>query len=98
MLEKLGMAALASKVVFVAGHRVTTDPLAIPFSMGCNLLCIFSKKYMEEPPELKAAKQQQNMVGTPAPFYSTTPAKERERARKLSLVGEKLCTTGVKLR
>ena len=67
MLEKLGLHELAEKVVFVAGHRVTTDPLAIPFSMGCNLLCIYSKKYIESPPELKAAKQQQNMVCTRLP-------------------------------
>jgi glycerol-3-phosphate O-acyltransferase len=62
MMEKLGMDDLASKIVFVAGHRVTTDPVAIPFSIGCNLLCIFSKKYIEVPPELKASKQQRNMV------------------------------------
>jgi len=61
MLEKLGLNALAEKMVFVAGHRVTTDPLAIPFSMGCNLLCIFSKKYLDSPPELKAAKTQHNV-------------------------------------
>jgi len=61
MLERLGFDALAEKMVFVAGHRVTTDPLAIPFSMGCNLLCIFSKKYLDSPPELKAAKTQRNV-------------------------------------
>jgi len=61
MLERLGLHALAQKLVFVAGHRVTTDPIAIPFSLGCNLLCIYSKKYIEAPPELKAMKQQRNM-------------------------------------
>jgi glycerol-3-phosphate O-acyltransferase len=30
----------------VAGDRVTTDLLAMPFSMGRNLLCIFSKKHV----------------------------------------------------
>ena len=51
---------LAEKLIFVAGARVTTDPLAIPFSMGCNLLCIHSKKHMDTPPELKHTKQMHN--------------------------------------
>ena len=36
----------AESTVFVAGDRVTTDLLAMPFSMGRNLLCIFSKKHV----------------------------------------------------
>lgn len=51
---------LAKQMIFIAGQRVVTDPLAIPFSKGCNLLCIYSKKYIENPPELKAEKQQRN--------------------------------------
>lgn len=50
----------AREMIFVAGHRVTSDPLAIPFSKGCNLLCIFSKKYIESPPEQKEQKQLHN--------------------------------------
>merc|ERR1711871_1588217 len=44
----------------VAGDRVTTDLLAGPFSMGRNLLCIFSKKHIENPPELKSEKSRHN--------------------------------------
>lgn len=51
---------LAEKMIFVAGDRVITDPLAVPFSKGCNLLCIFSKKHIEIPPDMKAAKLQHN--------------------------------------
>jgi glycerol-3-phosphate O-acyltransferase len=51
---------LAEEMIFVAGHRVTTDPLAVPFSLGCNLCCIYSKKYVEKPPELKAEKMIHN--------------------------------------
>lgn len=51
---------LAEEMIFVAGHRVITDPLAIPLSMGRNLLCIFSKKYLENPPEEKEDKLQHN--------------------------------------
>lgn len=47
---------LGERMIFVAGHRVISDPLCIPFSMGCNLLCIFSKKYIETQPELKEEK------------------------------------------
>ena len=40
--------------------RIPEDPLAIPFSMGCNLLCIYSKKYIDIPPERKLHKQLHN--------------------------------------
>ena len=47
---------LATSMMFIAGHRVTTDPLAIPFSRGINLLSIFAKKYIDFPPERKSEK------------------------------------------
>lgn len=46
----------ASNIIFVAGHRVIEDPMAIPFSMGCNLLCIYSKRHILNPPEDKSKK------------------------------------------
>lgn len=51
---------IATQLIYVAGERVTTDPLAVPFSMGCNLLCIYSKRYIDHPPEQRTAKQQHN--------------------------------------
>lgn len=51
---------MAEKMIFVAGERVITDPLAIPFSMGRNLLCIYSKRYIDHPPENKLKKQLHN--------------------------------------
>lgn len=51
---------LAQETISIAGHRVTTDPLAVPFSRGCNLICIYSKKYIENPPEEKAHRLQHN--------------------------------------
>jgi glycerol-3-phosphate O-acyltransferase len=51
---------LAKRIIYVAGERVVTDPLAIPFSMGCDLLCIYSKRYIDHPIELKAKKQMHN--------------------------------------
>jgi len=50
----------AEKAIFVAGDRVTTDLLAQPFSMGRNLLCIYSKKHLDKPPELKSSKTKHN--------------------------------------
>lgn len=50
---------LAESIIYVAGERVVTDPLAIPFSLGTDLLCIYSKRY-ELTPE-KAHHNQSTM-------------------------------------
>jgi glycerol-3-phosphate O-acyltransferase len=51
----------AEEIIFVAGQRVLTDLLAVPFSMGYNLLCIYSKRYMDqENPEERRKKQLHN--------------------------------------
>ena len=62
LLEKNGMPSLAEKIIFIAGHKVTNDPVAIPFSMGRNLLCIHSKKHIKNPPEEIPMKQAQNLA------------------------------------
>jgi len=51
---------IAKNMIFVAGERVTHDPLAVPFSKGRNLLCIYSKRYIDHPLELKLQKQLHN--------------------------------------
>jgi glycerol-3-phosphate O-acyltransferase len=53
-------APLAYDMTFVAGHLVTTDPLAVPLSMGRNLICIYSKRHIDHPPEKRAEKLAQN--------------------------------------
>ena len=53
-------ADFASEVIFVAGDRVISDPMAIPFSLGRNLLCIYSKRHIDTPPEKKIEKQNHN--------------------------------------
>lgn len=40
---------LAGDIIYVAGERVVTDPMAIPFSLGTNILCVYSKRYAQEP-------------------------------------------------
>eukprot|EP00933_Yihiella_yeosuensis_P069146 TRINITY_DN75366_c0_g1_i1.p1 TRINITY_DN75366_c0_g1~~TRINITY_DN75366_c0_g1_i1.p1 ORF type:complete len:471 (-),score=104.06 TRINITY_DN75366_c0_g1_i1:79-1338(-) len=65
LLERDGFEELAEQSIFVAGHKVTTDPLAVPFSMGRNLLTIFSKKYLNtfeaEEKEAKSARNQETV-------------------------------------
>lgn len=51
---------LGENMIFVAGERVLTDPFAVPASMGRNLLCIYSKRYIDHPPEQKMKKQLHN--------------------------------------
>ncbi|WP_220017768.1 1-acyl-sn-glycerol-3-phosphate acyltransferase [Candidatus Rhabdochlamydia oedothoracis] len=59
LLEKK-LPKIAEELIFVAGDRVISDPLAVPLSLGCNLLCIYSKRYIDNPPELKMKKQLHN--------------------------------------
>jgi len=61
MMEKAGYSEEAENMVYVAGHKVTTDTLAIPFSMGRNLICIHSKKHIDADPDTKSAKSRQNL-------------------------------------
>ena len=60
--EKVGYGEKAAELTYVAGHKVTTDPLAVPFSMGRNLICIHSKKHIDSEPEKKPLKQRQNLA------------------------------------
>jgi glycerol-3-phosphate O-acyltransferase len=61
LLEREGLGSFAEKMIYIAGHKVTNDPIAIPFSMGRNLICIHSKKHIKNPPEEFPMKQAQNM-------------------------------------
>eukprot|EP00271_Cylindrocystis_brebissonii_P016841 TRINITY_DN4142_c0_g1_i1.p1 TRINITY_DN4142_c0_g1~~TRINITY_DN4142_c0_g1_i1.p1 ORF type:complete len:478 (+),score=76.40 TRINITY_DN4142_c0_g1_i1:258-1691(+) len=51
---------LATELTYIAGDRVVLDPFCKPFSMGRNLLCVFSKKRMNDVPELTEKKMAQN--------------------------------------
>ncbi|KAK6140961.1 hypothetical protein DH2020_025294 [Rehmannia glutinosa] len=51
---------IAENMICVAGDRVVTDPLCKPFSMGRNLLCVYSKKHMNDDPELLDMKIRAN--------------------------------------
>jgi len=51
---------IASNIVFMAGERVLRDGIVVPFSRGCNLLTVYSKKHIDSEPELKTAKMSHN--------------------------------------
>src|SRR5574338_1158739 len=51
---------LAREMIFVAGHRVVTDQLAVPLSLGRNLICIYSKRHIDQPPEKRSEKLAHN--------------------------------------
>ncbi|MFS7926949.1 putative glycerol-3-phosphate 1-O-acyltransferase [Helianthus anomalus] len=51
---------ISENIIYVAGDRVITDPLCKPFSMGRNLLCVYSKKHMNDVPELADMKRRAN--------------------------------------
>ncbi|BBN15444.1 glycerol-3-phosphate O-acyltransferase [Marchantia polymorpha subsp. ruderalis] len=51
---------LAENLTYIAGDRVVLDPFCKPFSMGRNLLCVYSKKHINDIPELTDMKQRAN--------------------------------------
>ncbi|WP_041468058.1 1-acyl-sn-glycerol-3-phosphate acyltransferase [Chlamydia felis] len=84
-------AQLLENMIFVAGDRVTSDPLARPFSMGCDLLCIYSKRHINNPPEQKEEKLHHNqksmktlktLLNEGGKFIYVAPAGGRDRKTK----------------
>ena len=61
LLTEVSHPGLGQRVTYVAGDRVVSDLLAKPFSMGKDLLCVHSKKHMNDVPEEKAKKMKQNL-------------------------------------
>jgi hypothetical protein len=43
---------------------LAADAIVVPFSRGCNLLTVYSKKHIDSEPELKAAKVQMRFQGS----------------------------------
>ncbi|XP_057977177.1 glycerol-3-phosphate acyltransferase, chloroplastic isoform X1 [Malania oleifera] len=52
---------ISENVTYVAGDRVLTDILCKPFSMGRNLMCVYSKKHMLDDPKLAEMKKKANI-------------------------------------
>lgn len=49
-----------TQMTYVAGERVVTDALAVPFSLGLNLFCVYSKKYFDVYPDRKSQMLEHN--------------------------------------
>mmetsp|Transcript_21368 Transcript_21368/g.47304 ORF Transcript_21368/g.47304 Transcript_21368/m.47304 type:complete len:482 (-) Transcript_21368:98-1543(-) len=89
LMEREGYPELGELCTFVAGHKVTTDPLAVPFSMGRNLLTIFSKKYLDQFGEKEREEknawnretvvQMQRMLTTGGNLFWVAPSGGRDR-------------------
>jgi glycerol-3-phosphate O-acyltransferase len=47
-------------LIFMAGDRVRDDPVVAPFSVGRNLLTVYSKKHINDIPELRGDKLKHN--------------------------------------
>uniref|UniRef100_A0A0C9S3S3 glycerol-3-phosphate 1-O-acyltransferase n=1 Tax=Wollemia nobilis TaxID=56998 RepID=A0A0C9S3S3_9CONI len=59
MLETTN-AYMAERITYIAGDRVILDPVCKVFSMGRNLLCVYSKKHVNDVPELAEMKRKAN--------------------------------------
>ncbi|MEF9519757.1 1-acyl-sn-glycerol-3-phosphate acyltransferase [Chlamydia crocodili] len=86
---------LVENMIFVAGDRVTSDPLARPFSMGCDLLCIYSRRHINNPPEQKEEKLHHNqksmktlktLLNEGGKFIYVAPAGGRDRKTRENLL------------
>jgi glycerol-3-phosphate O-acyltransferase len=51
---------LAKQIIYVAGDRVVSDPLCVPFSLGRNLFCVHSKRHIDDDPATKDEKAATN--------------------------------------
>lgn len=91
LLEREGCEEVAEKCIFVAGHKVTTDRLAIPFSKGRYLLSIYSKKYLDEGTEeereakaernKKTVSEMQRLMKEGGHIFWVAPSGGRDRRR-----------------
>lgn len=52
--------SFCEEIIFMAGDRVTNDPVVSPFSAGRNLLTVYSKKHINDIPELREDKLRHN--------------------------------------
>lgn len=53
-------ASFVRGLVFMAGDRVRDDPVVAPFAAGRNLLTVYSKRHLDDVPELRSSKINHN--------------------------------------
>lgn len=54
--KNFGYENLSKEIIFIGGHKIRVDPLSKPFTASANILCVYSKKYIENPIHLKEEK------------------------------------------
>ena len=64
MQRAFGSPSFSEKIYFVGGDRILTDPMALPFSLGCNLFTVYSKKYIANQSLQEREKKQLHNVQT----------------------------------
>lgn len=52
---------LFKNTFFVAGERVTTDPMAAPLSRGRRLFCIYAKRYVSDDKDIEVDRRMHNL-------------------------------------
>lgn len=52
---------LFKNTFFVAGERVTTDPMAAPLSRGRRLFCIYAKRYVSDDKQIEIDRRMHNL-------------------------------------
>lgn len=57
-----GAADLGARMLFMAGDRVREDSVAAPFSLGFNMLTVYSKKHIRDVPDQVDEKVRHNRV------------------------------------
>lgn len=57
-----GAADLGARMLFMAGDRVREDSVAAPFSLGFNMLTVYSKKHIRDVPDQVDDKVRHNRV------------------------------------
>eukprot|EP00898_Chlorokybus_atmophyticus_P006122 jgi/Chlat1/6510/Chrsp45S06066 len=71
--------ALAEGVIYVAGDRVVTDPFCKPFSMGRNLLCVYSKRHLDDSQNRKTLMRMAQLFNEGGHLVWIAPSGGRDR-------------------
>ncbi|KAL8434263.1 hypothetical protein Efla_002028 [Eimeria flavescens] len=61
VFKRKGFSDLYDQLVAVAGYRVRSDVLSVPFSMGCNMICVHSKKHLASSAAALQLQREQNV-------------------------------------
>ncbi|XP_026189721.1 glycerol-3-phosphate acyltransferase, chloroplastic [Cyclospora cayetanensis] len=66
IFQKKGFKDLYDALTAVAGYRVRSDLLSVPFSMSCNMICVHSKKHLSSGAESLGQQRRENVLAMQA--------------------------------